>query len=195
MERLKVNPSIEQNQRARLAELRAKRDQAKASELMTRLEQAGRGDESMIPLFIECVENNLTLGEITGVLRGVWGANIRRRGWGVKKFLHRRPLQGRRTRRTLSFFEKKRNKNYYERYGDKENRMAKLTKINHIGIAVNNIDEALPFWTEGLGLKLHHVEEVARQKSKVAFLPVGRGERCGAGSSDRGRFDDEQIPD
>lgn len=54
--------------------------------------------------------------------------------------------------------------------------MAKLTKINHIGIAVNNIEEALPFWTEGLGMTLHHVEEVARQKSKVAFLPVGESD-------------------
>jgi len=54
--------------------------------------------------------------------------------------------------------------------------MAKLTKINHIGIAVNNIDEALPFWTDGLGMKLHHVEEVMRQKSKVAFLPVGESD-------------------
>lgn len=54
--------------------------------------------------------------------------------------------------------------------------MAKLTKINHIGIAVNNIDESLPFWVDGLGMKLHHVEEVARQKSKVAFLPVGESD-------------------
>ena len=54
--------------------------------------------------------------------------------------------------------------------------MAKLTKINHIGIAVNNIDESLPFWVDGLGLTLHHVEEVARQKSKVAFLPVGESD-------------------
>jgi methylmalonyl-CoA epimerase len=54
--------------------------------------------------------------------------------------------------------------------------MAKLLKINHVGIAVHNIEEALPFWTEGLGMKLHHVEEVARQKSKVAFLPVGESD-------------------
>ena len=54
--------------------------------------------------------------------------------------------------------------------------MAKLLKINHVGIAVNNIEESLPFWTEGLGMKLHHVEEVARQKSKVAFLPVGESD-------------------
>lgn len=54
--------------------------------------------------------------------------------------------------------------------------MAKLTKINHIGIAVNSIDELLPFWTDGLGFKLHHVEEVSGQKSKVAFLPVGESD-------------------
>ncbi len=54
--------------------------------------------------------------------------------------------------------------------------MAKLTKINHIGIAVNNIDESLPFWVDGLGFKLHHVEEVPGQKSKVAFLPVGESD-------------------
>lgn len=54
--------------------------------------------------------------------------------------------------------------------------MAKLIKINHIGIAVNNIEEALPFWTEALGMQLHHVEEVARQKARVAFLPVGESD-------------------
>ncbi len=73
MERLKVDPSIETNQRNRLAEMRAKRDSAKASELLTRLEQAAHGNESMMPLFIECVENDISLGEITGVLRQVWG--------------------------------------------------------------------------------------------------------------------------
>jgi methylmalonyl-CoA mutase N-terminal domain/subunit len=73
MERLKVDPSIEQNQKIHLAELRAKRDQAKAAELMTRLEKAAKTEESLMPLFVECVENDLTLGEVTGVLRQVWG--------------------------------------------------------------------------------------------------------------------------
>jgi methylmalonyl-CoA mutase N-terminal domain/subunit len=73
MDRLKVDPSIETNQRTRLAALRAQRDSAKASELMTRLEQTARGTESLMPLFVECVENDITLGEITGVLREVWG--------------------------------------------------------------------------------------------------------------------------
>ncbi|NPA93559.1 MAG: methylmalonyl-CoA mutase, partial [Chloroflexi bacterium] len=36
-------------------------------------EQAAKGDENLMPLFIEAVERDATLGEITGVLRKVWG--------------------------------------------------------------------------------------------------------------------------
>jgi len=46
-------------------------------------------------------------------------------------------------------------------------------KINHIGIAVPDIEAAAKFYTEHLGLKLGGVEEVPDQKVKVAFLPVG----------------------
>ena len=41
--------------------------------MRTRLENAAKTNENMMPLFIECVENNLTLGEICNTLRGVWG--------------------------------------------------------------------------------------------------------------------------
>lgn len=47
------------------------------------------------------------------------------------------------------------------------------SKINHIGIAVADIDAAAKFYTEALGLPLMGVEEVASQKVKVAFLPIG----------------------
>ena len=47
------------------------------------------------------------------------------------------------------------------------------SKINHIGIAVNDIETAAKFYTEALGLPLVGVEEVASQKVKVAFLPIG----------------------
>ena len=73
LERLKVDPTIEQTQRTRLALLRSRRDSARASALMTHLEEAARGSENLIPLLIECVEKDLTLGEICGVLRKVWG--------------------------------------------------------------------------------------------------------------------------
>ncbi|GAB4264870.1 MULTISPECIES: VOC family protein [Deferrisoma] len=47
------------------------------------------------------------------------------------------------------------------------------SKINHIGIAVRDIEEAAAFYTKHLGLELGGVEEVADQKVKVAFLPIG----------------------
>lgn len=46
-------------------------------------------------------------------------------------------------------------------------------KIDHIGVAVRSIEEALPFYTEVMGLKLIGIEEVPDQKLRVAFLSVG----------------------
>jgi methylmalonyl-CoA/ethylmalonyl-CoA epimerase len=54
--------------------------------------------------------------------------------------------------------------------------MIKVKKINHIAIAVENIEALLPFWQEGLGLPLTQIEDVPSQKARVAFLPVGEGE-------------------
>lgn len=48
--------------------------------------------------------------------------------------------------------------------------------IDHIGIAVNSIDEAMKFWEGALGVKCHGVEEVADQKVKTAFLPIDDSE-------------------
>jgi methylmalonyl-CoA/ethylmalonyl-CoA epimerase len=45
--------------------------------------------------------------------------------------------------------------------------------IDHIGIAVKNIDEAKKFWVDKLGLKLLHIEEVPEQKVRVAMLQAG----------------------
>jgi len=73
LERLKVDPSIEENQRNNLAQLRKTRDSQKADELIVRLAHAAKRSDNLMPLFIECVENDLTLGEICGVLRQVWG--------------------------------------------------------------------------------------------------------------------------
>lgn len=54
--------------------------------------------------------------------------------------------------------------------------MSKIKKINHVAIVVENIDTALAFWRDQLGLELDHIEDVPSQASKVAFLPVGEGE-------------------
>jgi methylmalonyl-CoA/ethylmalonyl-CoA epimerase len=51
--------------------------------------------------------------------------------------------------------------------------MAKMKKVNHIAVAVPDIEEALKFWRDAMGIDVHHVEDVPSQKSKVAFLPVG----------------------
>ncbi len=73
LEALKVDPTVESAQRAQLAELRSSRDTARVSELLGHLEATARGAENLMPLFIECVENDLTLGEICSVLRRIWG--------------------------------------------------------------------------------------------------------------------------
>jgi methylmalonyl-CoA mutase N-terminal domain/subunit len=73
LERLRVDPAIEAAQCARLQALRQRRDNNRASELLAQLESAARGDENLVPLFITCVENDVTLGEICDVLRGLWG--------------------------------------------------------------------------------------------------------------------------
>lgn len=48
-----------------------------------------------------------------------------------------------------------------------------LKKINHIGIAVTSIDEAIPFYRDMLGMALLGIEEVVEQKVKVAMLQIG----------------------
>ncbi|MCK4975811.1 MAG: methylmalonyl-CoA mutase family protein [Anaerolineales bacterium] len=73
LERLIVDPTIESGQCDRLADLRAHRDAGRVNELLTKLESAAQGSDNLIPLFIECVENDITLGEICGVLRSTWG--------------------------------------------------------------------------------------------------------------------------
>ncbi|MEP0860874.1 MAG: methylmalonyl-CoA epimerase [Ignavibacterium sp.] len=49
-----------------------------------------------------------------------------------------------------------------------------ITHIEHIGIAVKNLHEAIKFYEEVLGLKCYAVEEVADQKVKTAFFMVGQ---------------------
>jgi len=76
LERLKVDPAIELGQRERLKQLREKRDQKVVDELLGKLVSAAKGTENLMLLFIECVENDITLGEICNSLRGVWGEYV-----------------------------------------------------------------------------------------------------------------------
>lgn len=49
-----------------------------------------------------------------------------------------------------------------------------ITHIEHIGIAVKNLDEAIPYYEKVLGLKCYNIEEVKDQKVKTAFFMVGQ---------------------
>jgi methylmalonyl-CoA/ethylmalonyl-CoA epimerase len=50
--------------------------------------------------------------------------------------------------------------------------MPKITKVNHIAIVVPEIEGALSFWRDALGLDVDHLEDVPSQRSQVAFLPI-----------------------
>ncbi|MBO7278735.1 MAG: methylmalonyl-CoA epimerase [Bacteroidales bacterium] len=49
-----------------------------------------------------------------------------------------------------------------------------LTHIEHIGIAVKSLEEAIPYYENILGLKCYAIEEVADQKVKTAFFKIGQ---------------------
>lgn len=52
----------------------------------------------------------------------------------------------------------------------------KILKIDHLGIAVNSIDDGKNFWSEVLGLEFEGAETVEEQKVTTAFFPVGESE-------------------
>ncbi len=52
----------------------------------------------------------------------------------------------------------------------------KILKIDHLGIAVNSINEGKSFWTDVLGLSFEGSETVVEQKVTTAFFPVGGSE-------------------
>lgn len=49
-----------------------------------------------------------------------------------------------------------------------------LTHIEHIGIAVKNLDEAVKYYENVLGLKCYSIEEVRTQKTRMAFFMIGQ---------------------
>ena len=51
-----------------------------------------------------------------------------------------------------------------------------LKRVDHVGIAVKNLEEAVNFYETAIGLKAVGYETVAEQKVKVAFLPCGDSE-------------------
>ena len=50
----------------------------------------------------------------------------------------------------------------------------KVSHIEHLGVAVKSLDEAIPYWENVLGLKCYAIEEVADQKVRTAFFMLGQ---------------------
>ena len=70
---LRVDPALGQRQAAKLAKLRASRDNQAVEALLGKLEAGARGTENLLPIMVGCVEARATLGEISHRLRRVWG--------------------------------------------------------------------------------------------------------------------------
>jgi methylmalonyl-CoA mutase N-terminal domain/subunit len=69
----RVDEQVRETQVARLAALRAKRDASRVQNALQSLQEAARGTKNLLPELIACIECYATLGEISDVLRGVWG--------------------------------------------------------------------------------------------------------------------------
>jgi len=54
--------------------------------------------------------------------------------------------------------------------------MPVIKKINHVAIVVEDMENALSFWRDALGLELHELRDVPAEKSQVAFMPVADDE-------------------
>ena len=50
--------------------------------------------------------------------------------------------------------------------------MPKVKQINHVAVVVEDMDKALSFWRDALGMELHELRDVPAEKSQVAFLPL-----------------------
>jgi methylmalonyl-CoA mutase N-terminal domain/subunit len=70
---LRVDLSVERAQRERLARLRSSREGKAVSASLNLLRKAALGEDNLIPFIIDCIESEVTLGEICDCLREVWG--------------------------------------------------------------------------------------------------------------------------
>ncbi len=73
MDLLQVDPNVSNVQLARLKNLRATRDEARAQALLAELKEAAAGDDNLMPYLVGCAEGRCTLGEMCNVLRDVFG--------------------------------------------------------------------------------------------------------------------------
>jgi methylmalonyl-CoA mutase N-terminal domain/subunit len=70
---LHVDEKIERNQIERVRALRARRNQKTVEASLQKLKEAAIGNENLLPRVLECVEAYATIGEISDVMRKIWG--------------------------------------------------------------------------------------------------------------------------
>jgi methylmalonyl-CoA mutase N-terminal domain/subunit len=73
---MRVDPKIEAEQVERVRTLRAQRDAPAHGAALERIERAARGNDNLMPLVLDAVKAHATVGEISDVLRGVYGEHV-----------------------------------------------------------------------------------------------------------------------
>lgn len=73
---LRVDPKVRENQINRLADVRSKRDNSVVEKSLEDLKRAAQGSENLMPPILAAVRSRVTLGEICGILRGIFGEHI-----------------------------------------------------------------------------------------------------------------------
>src|SRR3972149_3147137 len=63
-----------------------------------------------------------------------------------------------------------------EVFGSMEKNMPKVKQINHVAVVVQDMEKALLFWRDALGMELHELRDVPAEESRVAFLPLSSSE-------------------
>jgi methylmalonyl-CoA mutase N-terminal domain/subunit len=69
----KIDPELERRQVERLRAFRAKRDEAKAVAAVRKVDETARNGGNLMPVIVDAVENNATVGEICDSMRAVFG--------------------------------------------------------------------------------------------------------------------------
>ncbi|HDN75574.1 MAG TPA: methylmalonyl-CoA mutase [Acidilobales archaeon] len=70
---LKVDPKVRERVISRLREFRASRDEVKVKRVLDNVRRVAESDDNLVPAILEAVRSKVTLGEISSVLRDVWG--------------------------------------------------------------------------------------------------------------------------
>jgi methylmalonyl-CoA mutase N-terminal domain/subunit len=73
---MKIDPKLESEQVARLRAVRNARDASRHAAALEKIERAARGSDNLVPVILEAVKAYATVGEISDVLRGVWGEHV-----------------------------------------------------------------------------------------------------------------------